>query len=90
MLHLAKFMSFADYQSFIHSLWPADNENDIIPEKMWQLSTFKFVTVFMNGKRLEIENNFDPSKIKEDRILIKLDSLLPMFGSVVPPAMDKF
>lgn len=87
---MANFLCFEDYRCFIRSLWPHGNESDDVREKLWQLSTYQCASMFINGKPLTIEYNFDSSRIKEDRILINYDSLLPVFGGIVPPAIDKF
>ncbi len=59
-------------------------EEDSVEEKLWQLSTHKFEAKFFNGKPLEIEYNFDPARPEEDRVFISLDSLVPVFGGVLP------
>lgn len=59
-------------------------EEDFVEEKLWQLSTHKFEATFFNGKPLEIEYNFDPARPEEDRVFISLDSLLPVFGGILP------
>lgn len=87
---MAKFLCFEDYRCFIRSLWPHGNESDCVRQKVWQLSTYQCAYMFINGKSLVIEYNFDSSRIKEDRILINFDSLLPVFGGIVPSTMDKF
>lgn len=90
IVYMAKFMSFADYRSIIRSLWPAHNESYIIRNTLWKLSTYKCETKFINGKELEIEYNFDPTRSKENRILINIESLLPVFGGIVSTTMEKF
>ncbi|BAF45627.1 f3.3 [Tranosema rostrale ichnovirus] len=90
ILYMVKFLCVADFRSFIRSLWPNNDEDDTIRKKMWQLSTNSIATIFINEKQLEVVYNFDPSRIEEDRILISVNSLLPLFGGIVPPAMDDF
>lgn len=90
IVYMAKFLSFLDYKAFIRSLWPADNESYLIRKTLWKLSTYKCETKFINGKQLEIEYNFDPTRPKENRILINIESLLPVFGGIVSTTMDKF
>ncbi|BAF45588.1 c3.2 [Tranosema rostrale ichnovirus] len=87
---MSKFLCFVDYQNFIRSLWPTGNYSDIIEATLWQKSTYKYTTKFINGKRMEITYNFNPSRSEKDRIRINLDSLRPVFGGLVPPAMHKF
>lgn len=90
IVYMAQFLNFLDYKSFIRSLWPAYNESDIIRKTLWKVSTYKCKTKFINGKQLEIEYNFDPTRAKENRILINIDTLLPVFGGIASTTMDKF
>lgn len=90
ILYMAKFLKFEDYRSFIQSLGPNSDESEIFEAKLWQLSTHKFTATFLNGHQLPIEYNFDASRIKEDRVLINVDYLLPVFGEVSPSVTDKF
>lgn len=92
ILYMANFLCFVDYRSFIKALWPNNGESDIIRETLWRLLIPEIITTtFINGKRLEIEYNYDASRTKEDEVLINLNSLLPVIGkTVIPPAMDKF
>lgn len=90
ILYMGNFMKFEDYRSFIQSFWPSNDECDLVRAKLWQMSTHRFTTKFLNGKLLEVEYNFDPSRKTEDRILINVKCLLPVFGGFVPPVMDKF
>lgn len=86
---MAKFLKFEDYRSFIQSLRPSNDESEIFREKLWQMSTHRFTAPFSNGKQLEVEYNFDYSRKEEDRILINVDCLLPLFGNI-SPAIDEF
>lgn len=90
--YMANFLCFVDYRSFIRALWPNNDESNIVQEQLWkQLIPDRITTTFINGKRLEIKFNYDPSRGKEDEVLINLESLLPVIGkTVIPPAMDKF
>lgn len=90
ILYLAKFLQFEDYRNFIRSFWPANDECVTVRNKLWQLSTHKIACAFLNGKRLEIEYNFDASRPKENRILFNVKTLLQVFGGVVPPRSDQF
>ncbi|BAF45626.1 f3.2 [Tranosema rostrale ichnovirus] len=90
ILYMAKFLCFADFRSFIRSLWPNNDEDDIIREKLWQLSTNSITTIFINGKQLKVIYNFDSSRTEENRNLVSVNSLLPLFGGIVLPAMDSF
>lgn len=90
ILYLSKFMTFEDYRNFIRSMWPRNDESEVIRAKLWQLSTHQFKTKFINGKPLEIEYNYDPERIPSKRVLINLNSMLPVFGGIFPPTLDKF
>lgn len=61
-----------------------DDEEDTIAEKLWQLCTHKFEAKFFNGKPFQIEYNFDPARPEEDCVFISVDSLLPIFGGILP------
>ncbi|CAH2098819.1 unnamed protein product [Euphydryas editha] len=90
ILYLAKFLRFDDYRNFIKCFWPVDNEPDIIRKKMWQLSTHRIMTKFLNGQLLEIEYNFDASRTEENRILFNVNTLRPVFGGVRPRGEELF
>ncbi|AIK25723.1 Rep3 [Hyposoter didymator ichnovirus] len=53
-------------------------------------STRSIKATFFNGKQLDIQYIFDPSKIKTDRVLIAMNCILPVFGGFVNPDMNKF
>ncbi|ULM71604.1 repeat element 6 protein [Diadegma fenestrale ichnovirus] len=91
ILHIASFTDAVDFKNFVRALWP-DREGSYdhyVQVKLWQLSTHRFTTLFINGKPLEIEYNFDPDR-ESDAILINSDCLLPVFGSLKPPEKEKF
>lgn len=90
ILYLGGFLRFQDYRNFVRSFWPAGDESDIVWNKLWQLSTHKIAMTFLNGKRLQIEYNFDASRPKQDRILYNVETLRPVFGGVVPPGTNQF
>lgn len=87
---MAEYLTFDDFRSFIRSLWPKNDENHFVRAKLWQLSTHQCTIRFIDGKQLEIEYNFDRLRATEERILINVNGLLPVFGRIVPAAMDKF
>ncbi|BAF45721.1 repeat element protein-d4.2 [Ichnoviriform fugitivi] len=90
ILYMANFMCFQDYRRFILSLYPNYVMSDLIWKKLWELSTYRTETVFINGKPMVIEYNFDPSRIREDRILMNVETLSPIFGRIVSPTIKKF
>ncbi|AIK25722.1 Rep2 [Hyposoter didymator ichnovirus] len=68
-----------------------DGERNIIEtEFSAALSTGSINATFFNGKRLEIQYIFDPSRRIGDRVLIERDCLLPVLGGFVLPGINKF
>lgn len=90
ILHMAEYLTFDDFRSFIRCLWPNNDENHVVRAKLWQLSTHKYTIRFINGKQLEIEYNFDRLRATEECILINVNGLLPVFGGIVSAALDEF
>lgn len=90
VFYITKFLKFDDMRSFIQSLWPNGHESDIVRRILWQLSTHRCTTWFINGKQFKIEYNFDPSRVKEERVLVNVNCLLPVFGGIVMPAVEEF
>lgn len=90
ILYLAKFMCFKDYRNLIRSMGSVYTNNTEIRKKLWQLSLHKSVIKFINGKELEIEYNFNSSRIEKERVLFKVSSLLPVFGGITPRKGKKF
>lgn len=90
IIHMTKFLKFEDMRSFIESLWPNSQDSDQVRGILWQLSTHKCRTWFINGKQLEITYNFNPSRIAGERVLVNANCLLPVFGDIVMPAMEEF
>ncbi len=87
ILYMANFLCFVDYRSFIRALWPNNDESNIVQEQLWKLLIpDRITTTFINGKRLEIEFDYDPWRAKEDEVLINLESLLPVFGKNSHPS----
>lgn len=82
---LRKFLHTNGHQSFIQRLWPKDDGIDI-----FQVPTCKIEATFFNKKRLVIEYNFDSTRRKDDRVLVNLDSLLPVLGGTAIPGVNKF
>lgn len=90
ILHMAEYLEFDDFRNFIRSLWPNNDDNPVVRAKLWQLSTHTYTIRFINGKQLEIEYNFDRSRLVEERILLNVNNLLPVFGGSVSVAKDEF
>lgn len=90
ILYLSKFLNFEDFRSLGNAIWPDGNESDIVQATLWRLSTHVFEATFFNGKRLPIVYNFDAARMKEERVLIDSESLVPVFGGILPPAMEGF
>lgn len=90
IFYITKFLKLEDIQSFIQSLWPNSHNSDIVRGILWQLSTHKYTTWFINGKRLKIEYNYNPLRVKEERVLVNVNCLLPVFGGISMPATEDF
>ncbi|AHY22009.1 repeat element 22 [Diadegma semiclausum ichnovirus] len=89
-LYVAKFMRFQDYRRFIMSLYPNNDLSDPIRKKLWELSTYRIETMFISGRPLMMEYNFDPTRPRCYRILMNVESLLPILGGIMSPEMKKF
>lgn len=89
-LLISSYLTFTDFQSFILAFWPEGVEEELIKKKLWAMSCHKFEATFYNGKCLEIEYNFDARREGRDRVLIKKDCLLPIFGGVSPTGLAEF
>lgn len=87
---LSKFLNFRDFQSFVRSLWPNNDESVIIRARSWQLSTHIAEIPFINGKQVRIEFNYNPWRQTQDCILINVESLVPIFGRIIASAADQF
>ncbi|CAH4034272.1 unnamed protein product [Pieris brassicae] len=61
------------------------NVSEGIGSKLWQLTTHRTITTFINGKPLIVEYNCDPWRKKKGRVPVNIDSLLPVFGGVRLP-----
>ncbi|ULM71673.1 repeat element 29 protein [Diadegma fenestrale ichnovirus] len=89
-LELSAFLTFSDYQSLIRAFWPEGDEDELIKKKLWKMSCHKLEATFFNGKHIEIEYNFDARREGRNRVLIKVECLLPIFGGVQPLGLDEF
>ncbi|ULM71658.1 repeat element 19 protein [Diadegma fenestrale ichnovirus] len=89
-LYVAKFMRFQDYRRFIMSLYPNNDLSDRIRKKLWELSTYRIETMFISGRPLMMEYNFDPMRPRCHRILMNVESLLPILGGIKFSNMKKF
>ncbi|AIK25632.1 Rep1 [Hyposoter didymator ichnovirus] len=92
ILYISRFMEFLDYRNFVRALWPDKEKrayDQLIQNKLWQLSTHRFTTRFINWEPIEIEYNFDPERT-DNRVLINWDYLRPVFGGVTPQQTEKF
>ncbi|BAF45585.1 c3.1 [Tranosema rostrale ichnovirus] len=90
LLYFSKFVNFQDFRSFIRFLWPNGDESDVIQEQLVRKSTHTFEATFFNEKKLKIVYNFDPERDDEERILLGLDSLKPIFGGISYPKIHEF
>lgn len=90
IVYLGNFMQFKDYSSFIRGLWPDHDEDESVQLALWKKSTHRLRSEFIGGKHLEIEYNYDHTRIDEERVLINVNTLLPVFGGLVPPDTETF
>lgn len=90
ILYMANFMCFQDYRRFIMSLHPISDMSDLIYKKLWELSTHRIETMFISGKPLMIEYNYDPARPRSHRVLINVESLLPILGGFGSSNMKNF
>ncbi|ULM71692.1 repeat element 36 protein [Diadegma fenestrale ichnovirus] len=90
ILYLGNFMQFKDYSNFIRGLWPDYDEHEVIQLELWKKSTHRLRSEFIDGKHLEIEYNYDHTRTDEERVLINVNTLLPVFGGLVPPDTETF
>ncbi|AIK25667.1 Rep1 [Hyposoter didymator ichnovirus] len=90
LVYMSNFLDFEDYRNFIRAFVPYDEENEEIRRRLWQLSTRQHCAVFCNKKQLVIEYNFDPARMPDERVLVNLESILPIFGGKVPPGTSQF
>ncbi|AHY22011.1 repeat element 23 [Diadegma semiclausum ichnovirus] len=89
-LCLSEFLRFEDFRSLVRTVWPNNDECDIIRWRMWQLSTHIAEIPFINGTHLSIEFNYNPWRKNQDCILINVETLLPIFGKIMWPAVNVF
>ncbi|BAF45727.1 repeat element protein-d6.3 [Ichnoviriform fugitivi] len=91
MLCVSKYLSFADFRNFVRSRWPRTKECPrVIRRQLWRMSTHKIETTFINGKRIKIEYNFDPSRRNKDQVLINVKCLVSVFGGIYPTDVKNF
>ncbi|AHY21968.1 repeat element 15 [Diadegma semiclausum ichnovirus] len=90
IIYLGNFMQSKDYLSFIRGLWPDHDEDELVQLALWKKTTHRLRSEFMYGKPLEIEYNYDHTRIDEERVLINVYTLLPVFGGMVPPDTETF
>lgn len=90
IVYMARWLSVAAYYNFVKSLWPDKIPSKTVRTKLWRMSTRKITTKFINGEPIEIQYNYDPARIEQDRILINTEYLLPVFGGIVAPVPKTF
>lgn len=90
IVSMARCLTFVDYHSFVKSIWPDEIPSKTVRTKLWRMSTRKITTKFINKEPIEIQYNYDPARIEEDRILINTEYLLPVFGGLVASVPKKF
>ncbi|AHY22018.1 repeat element 27 [Diadegma semiclausum ichnovirus] len=90
IFEIGKSLELPDYRNFLQALWPKNDVNHIDPQRLWKLTTHEFTTTFCNGKKLRVEYNFDPWREEDERILINVHDMLPLFHGVLPSDVGEF
>ncbi|ULM71655.1 repeat element 22 protein [Diadegma fenestrale ichnovirus] len=90
ILGIAESMEFEEYQRIIENILHKTHLHPKMQEQLRQISTRQFTATFLNGKPLVIRYNYDPSRVEEERVLFDVNSLLPVLGGVVAPALSRF
>ncbi|BAF45743.1 repeat element protein-d11.1 [Ichnoviriform fugitivi] len=68
-----------------------NDKHNSIAKKLSAASSIRSITAtFFNGKQLEIQYTFDPSKTKGDRLLIAMNCLSPVFSGFVSQGISEF
>ncbi|AIK25619.1 Rep1 [Hyposoter didymator ichnovirus] len=90
-LYMSQFLEFQDYWNLIEAFFPNGDEDDLIQQRIWKLSTRRILTRFFDpiSEPLEIEYNYDANRSEKDRILWNVESLLPITGPIFPEDPDK-
>lgn len=87
-LYMSQFLEFEDYRNLIEAFWPDGGEDELIRQRLWKLSTRICSVNFYNEKELKVEYNYDPKRSKEDRILLNVETLVPIAGPIFPTDTD--
>lgn len=90
IIYLGDYMTSKDYVNFIRAVWPNHDEDESVGVKLWNKSTHRMRVKFLNGEYLNIEYNYDHTRIDRQRVLINVKTLLPVFGGLVPANMATF
>lgn len=94
IIYLGNFMESKDSASSKRRLSPNHDEGASIPAKLRKESTDLLRIEFLNGKHLDIEYKFEHTKTnkkeKKKRVLINVNTLLPVLGGRLPPDTETF
>lgn len=90
IFHLSKFLQFEDFRNFIKGTWLNGEEDETFQQRLWQLSSRKFVAKFLDITEIEVLYHYDVDRVIDDRVKIELKSILPILGLVMPPCGNKF
>lgn len=90
VFHLSKFLQFEDFRNLIKGTWFNGEEDETFQQRLWQLSSRKFVATFLDGRKIEVLYHYDVDRVSKDRVKIDLRSVLPILGGVMPPCGNKF
>lgn len=87
-LYMSQFLEFEDYRNLIEAFWPDGGEDELIRQRLWKLSTRICSVNFYDEIELKVEYNYDPKRSKKDRILLNVETLVPIAGPIFPTDMD--
>lgn len=90
ILGIVESVEFEEYQRVIENILDRTHVHPKMQERLRRMSTHEFTATFLNGKPLVIRYNYDLSRVEEERVLFDINSLLPVLGGVVPPALSRF
>lgn len=87
LLHMSQYLQFEDYRNLIEAFWPDGGEDELIRQRLWDLSTRTCSPPFFNAK--QIEYNYDARRPEQCRILLNVNTLLPITGPIFSTDTDE-
>ncbi len=91
IFHLSHFLEFQDFRNFVRAMWPQWRRRRHFQRKTTgNFQHERLLLLFLNGKTIEVEYNYDRERFLEDRVKINLQSMLPILGEVELPDGNEF